>query len=586
MKATVLLLFILAAIVCVSEARNEIDGQEVVQASEILAKIERGELVNYTQKTIEGDINLSDLKLPKIRINRTMDEIEYHGLSETQTIVGSMLFFEDCLIKGDIDFSNVCFLEPVTFWNSSIIGDADFSGSQFDLFGIILSKFNQSVDFSYSQFKEDAYFPYSEFNQSVDYKRSQFNKSVFFKESKFDKQIDFSMSRFSQSIDFSFFYFNASVDFGGSHFAQSADFSYTQFNQSVDFRADFNQSADFDNVQFNGDADFSGSQFNQSATFDDAQFNQDVDFSSTQFTGDVDFSSTQFNKRAKFYFSNFSGDVDFHGSIFNEYADFWESRFQKSANFMNSEFGQSADFGGSVFRDDVNFRESQFSEDAYFGFTKFKKNVDFEDAKISGELSFEGSRISRLNLKDTEINNIRLRSWKSIGHMEYDEMAYQLLLSSFKNRNLPDDANECYYDYREGRRATTLNLLYRPVDYALMLFYGYGVKPERPVIWAFVLIGIFAAFFWWRQGIIPVREGEPESEANRFTLTEAIAFSGMTFLSGGKLVFDPPEYRIAPGKRWRDVQICKALFVWERLMGMILIVMFAIAVSKTIILGS
>ena len=83
-----------------------------------------------------------------------------------------------------------------------------------------------------------------------------------------------------------------------------------------------------------------------------------------------------------------------------------------------------------------------------------------------------------------------------------------------------------------------------------------------------------------------VREGEPESEANRFTPLEAMAFSGMTFLSGGKLVFDPPEYRITPGRPWRDVQICKALFVWERLMGMILIVMFAIAVSKTIILGS
>ena len=178
-----------------------------------------------------------------------------------------------------------------------------------------------------------------------------------------------------------------------------------------------------------------------------------------------------------------------------------------------------------------------------------------------------------------------MRSWESIGHMEFDEMAYQLLMSNFRNRNLPDDANECYYDYRNERRAT-LGLLFQPVDYVLMLFYGYGVKPERPVIWALVFIAFFALLFWWRQGIMPVREGEPESEANHFTPLEAMAFSGMTFLSGGKLVFDPPEYRIAPGKPWRDVQICKALFVWERLMGMILIVMFAIAVSKTIILGS
>ena len=158
-------------------------------------------------------------------------------------------------------------------------------------------------------------------------------------------------------------------------------------------------------------------------------------------------------------------------------------------------------------------------------------------------------------------------------------------MSNFRNLNLLEDANDCYYDYRDGRRAT-LKSLYRPVDYALMLFYGYGVKPERPVIWAFIFMALFALIFWWRQGIVPVREGEPESEANRFTLLEAAAFSSMTFLSGGKLVFDPPEYRITPGRPWRDVQICKALFVWERLMGMILIVMFAISVSKTIILGS
>ena len=175
--------------------------------------------------------------------------------------------------------------------------------------------------------------------------------------------------------------------------------------------------------------------------------------------------------------------------------------------------------------------------------------------------------------------------WGSVGHLKYDETTYLFLIGNFKSLNFLEDANECYYDYRDGRRAT-LNLFYQPIDYALMLFYGYGVKPERPVYSALVFIAIFALLFWWRQGIVPVREGEPEEEAKRFTLLEAMAFSGMTFLSGGKLVFDPPEYRIAPGRPWRDVQICKALFVWERLMGMILIVMFAIAVSKTIILGS
>jgi len=118
-----------------------------------------------------------------------------------------------------------------------------------------------------------------------------------------------------------------------------------------------------------------------------------------------------------------------------------------------------------------------------------------------------------------------------------------------------------------------------------MLFYGYGVKPDRPVLWSIVFMAFFAMLFWWRQGILPVREGEPAEEANRFSLLEAAAFSAMTFLSGGKLVFDPPKYKIAPGRPWRDVQISKALYILERLMGMVLIIMFAIAVGKTIILG-
>jgi hypothetical protein len=124
------------------------------------------------------------------------------------------------------------------------------------------------------------------------------------------------------------------------------------------------------------------------------------------------------------------------------------------------------------------------------------------------------------------------------------------------------------------------------MDIVLMLFYGYGVKPERPVLWAFVFIAIFAGLFWWRQGILPVWEGEPEEKAARFTLLEAVAFSAMTFLSGGKLVFDPPDYKVdKPVKSWRDVKLCKFLFILERMIGMILIVMFAIAVSKTIILS-
>lgn len=119
------------------------------------------------------------------------------------------------------------------------------------------------------------------------------------------------------------------------------------------------------------------------------------------------------------------------------------------------------------------------------------------------------------------------------------------MIGNFKNLNFLEDANQCYYD----------------------------------------CMALFAALFWWLQGILPVRDGEPEEEANRFSLLESRCLQRYYLSLGGKLVFDPPEDKIAPGRPWRNVQISKALFILEQLIGMVLIIMFAIAVGKTIFLG-
>ena len=415
-----IVLWIFAAIIFVSAAQSESDPREVVNASEILHKIELGKDVNYVGKTIVGDIDIDDLKLQEVPTARSPEDIKYLGLSRNLKVVRSPLIFQDCLVDGSINLSNARMLAPASFSHCTILREAIFHGSEF---------------------------------------------------------------------------------------YASADFSYLRFNHI---------------------ADLIGTEFNVSANFLQSQFN-------------------------------------------------------KPAKFMGSRFNEFADFRGSQFNESANFRGSQFNKFAYFSSSHFNEYADFDQTKFLGDLSFEGSRIDNLSLNHAEFGKIFMR-WKDVTLMEYDETAYLLLIGNFKNLNFLEDANDCYYDYRNDRRAT-LPWYYQPVDYALMLFYGYGVKPDRPVLWSLFFMAFFAAPFWWRQGILPVREGEPEEEANRFSLLEAAAFSAMTFLSGGKLVFDPPEYRIASGRPWRDVQISKALFILERLLGMVLIIMFAIAVGKTIILG-
>jgi hypothetical protein len=506
---------VFAVITTIIAAQSESDPREVVQASEILEKIERGEAVNYVNKIIEGDINIDDRKLPEVRTARSYEEI-YLGISENLRVVRSPLTLQDCLIKGDVDFSNARIMEPTFIYNDTILGKINFRGSQF----------NGSAYFSYSRFNQSADFDCSRFNQFADFSYSRFDRNAYFYGSRFDRDAYFSDSQFNQF-----------ASFFGSRFEQDANFLSSRF-----------QSADFRDSRFNGSG-----------------------FSWSQFDKDAEFSSSRFNQSAYFL-----------SSRFNQSAYFYDSRFNQSAYFCDSQFNQSAHFSDSQFNQSANFSSTQFDKDSYFS-RSYLRSVDFNRTTFSGDLSLEGSRIESLNLTHAKLGKIFLR-WQSIGHMEYDETAYLMLMGNFRSLNFLEDANDCYYDYRNDRRAT-LPLLYQPVDYTLMLFYGYGVKPDRPVLWSLVFVAFFAALFWWRQGILPVREGEPEEEANRFSLLEAVAFSAMTFLSGGKLAFDPPEYRIAPGRPWRDVKISKALFILERLIGMVLIIMFAIAVGKTIILG-
>ena len=71
-RTPVLLLFIFAAAAAISAAQSGSNDREVVQASEILEKIERGEPAEYNHVIVEGDLDLSKLDLTKKHVNRNM----------------------------------------------------------------------------------------------------------------------------------------------------------------------------------------------------------------------------------------------------------------------------------------------------------------------------------------------------------------------------------------------------------------------------------------------------------------------------------------------------------------------------------
>jgi hypothetical protein len=93
------------------------DNLREVPASEILAKIEKGEPVEYDHVRVKGDLKVSKLNLPK---------------ENNKFLVGSPIKITNSIIFGEIDFSNTTLREAVAFEDTEFIVFAKFIESQFN----------------------------------------------------------------------------------------------------------------------------------------------------------------------------------------------------------------------------------------------------------------------------------------------------------------------------------------------------------------------------------------------------------------------------------------------------------------------
>ncbi len=170
----------------VGGSEGALDSREVVQASEILAKIERGEPVEYDVVIVEGDLGLSNLDLPTEHVDRTYIEIKYKNLAEEVKVVNSPISITNSEIRGKIVFDDVLFREPVIFkgtkfssdvagfWRVQFRGDANFEGA----------KFRQNANFREAEFGGKAYFFGTdfggEFKGSGDFSMAKFSGDALF----------------------------------------------------------------------------------------------------------------------------------------------------------------------------------------------------------------------------------------------------------------------------------------------------------------------------------------------------------------------------------------------------------------------
>jgi uncharacterized protein YjbI with pentapeptide repeats len=354
--------------------------------------------------------------------------------------------------------------------------------------------------------------------------------------------IGFNNTVFKNQIYFYGSVINGTSYFVGSRFMNNNNFAKTHFERDAYFQASqFDRYAIFDESIFNGTAYFGRAKFDNYTYFSGTKIN-DAYFYGAQFSNDTYFTNAVFGNA---YFgtqndrttgANFGGFADFQCSRFNGMTYFDYAIFQKEVTFANSLFKGRTDFYGSQFKDDALFKHTDFS----------------------GIVNFTRTKYNKLYIRWASINNH--------GKLEYDDAAYLSLIQNFKALGLFGDADDCYYKYRETNffegDASNINL-YRILDGAALILYGYGVEPLYTLICASALVLLFWLIYL-----------KLDLEMNN---REALKFSISVLLSGAQPFLFISSDLSRAGKH-------KNLALMEKIMGSMLFYLFMITLAKRLII--
>ena len=223
-------------------------AQRTVDAKEILAKINRKEVVSYQNTTITGDLDLTELANKKRVTKNLWAENEAY-----ESTVEIPVTFRNCTFRGNF----------LAYKNVKTEGRfLDGSGITF------ATHFTEPVTFENCTFEKASEFKYSDFNQRASFIGTGFREEANFKYAKFRALADFTDARFTNTGNFKYTSFKEAIAFRKARFDQYADFKYTKFDEGVNFN----------NTRFDGTADFKYTHLPRNSSFDETVFDGPTDF--------------------------------------------------------------------------------------------------------------------------------------------------------------------------------------------------------------------------------------------------------------------------------------------------------------------
>ena len=276
------------------------------------------------------------------------------------------------------------------------------------------------------------------------------------------------------------------------------------------------------------------------------------------------FQYTKFNEFSDFLGAKFEGKLDFHNSIFN-----------KTAFFRHALFKYDADFDNVLFVDSANFRDSQF-EIAGFSGAKFNGSADFNLAQFNRFADFIGAKFCKeVYFNDMTFSKL-LITWDSIkDNLEFNGPTYLLLIKNFKEMEQFEDADNCYYQYRDEKRQDRPLGWGKIFDYLAMISCGYGVRWQKTILTSIAMTLLFGIYFSLKGGI------SDSKEAGKLQKLKECLFFSLTLITSA-----PTDWFVSlyGTEKYKDIiKSNKYAIFLERVVGWSLLILLVNTLSRTMI---
>ncbi|MFA6372580.1 MAG: pentapeptide repeat-containing protein [Methanothrix sp.] len=135
---------------------RDLDSLKEVLASEILAKIEKGEPVDYEDSIIIGDLDARGLNLQKSNNGKSIIE---SSIAIRRSVIEGDVYFDHAIFQNYVQFWETKFNRSTMFWNSEFNNDVLFWVDHFEWSCFFdNAHFKEIASFSGSTFNEDAHF--------------------------------------------------------------------------------------------------------------------------------------------------------------------------------------------------------------------------------------------------------------------------------------------------------------------------------------------------------------------------------------------------------------------------------------------